>query len=154
MMHGPYSERMLESIERTTLGVLPFASIVASLRYVPWVVTPGHGSHLAKDHTREAFISVEGSRRLHLGAFSFTAINGKQHGLVATPANPRLLIWSAGEHIGGFKVIPWDHVGLALVIRSAPPTYIGREWLAFVPIEEVQAAMLAVNPHAPKEAHQ
>lgn len=147
-----HSPEMLESIAKTRHGIVPLATILHGFRYVPWKSIPGLGSWLDKDDTREAFCSVEWCKALGPVAHSFTSIKGRQHGLVARPVDASELVWCADHPVGSFAVIPWPHVGLALVARRAPPTYVGTEWWAFVSLEDLAQTLQAVNPH--REAQQ
>lgn len=147
-----YAPEMQAKIDKTVRGVAPLASLVTGLRYVENHVSKGNGSWLLKEKT-EVFLSIDGSDPKSLGphAGSWTILPGKrqQSALVCTPVNQDDIWYTRGEHIGSIRVIPWAHVGLCLVLRTAPSTYIGDEWLAFTPLQDVIDALQAVNPHKP-----
>jgi hypothetical protein len=122
-------KHQVEAIARTTLGVVPLSSICAGFRYV---------SEKGYEAQGLLFASIQRERAIGVdiwGSFS----RGLKETLVMRPHTDKALTERDGKRVTAWRFIPWPE-GLTLVL-VCDPHYIGDQWLAFVPTDELAAAL-------------
>jgi hypothetical protein len=134
MSRPPVPTQVREALPRTSLGLQPFKDIAHSLRFAKWrPFDPSKGT-LLDTAQGECFVGVEYTPDCPVsGIHAGRALVGRLSFLA--PGAERAV---SGQL--SLRVIPWRGTGWALV-TLADSTYVGAEWVAFVPAAEVVAAV-------------
>lgn len=126
----------MSNVNSTIMGVAKLSSIIDSVRYTRQHFSRDHGTWWDRD-ADELFLDVSTHGSLEGCRGSFSGSMALQARLV----DKGLVTWFDGERAGSLQIIPRHGSDLCLLVRRAPPRYVGSEYLALVHADEVRALL-------------